>query len=292
MLHTIQNHDLTVVISDMGAELQSVRSADGQEWLWQGDPVYWDRRAPILFPHCGRFWNNLATAYGVPCNPGMHGFLQNQHAEAVERKDTSIVFRQTENADTLSRYPFPYEIHICYTLDGNTLTLSTEVKNTGTRTMPYGYGGHPGFRVPFAGGRLEDYYVRFCEKSKVEAVCFTANNCFLTGGTKPFPLRDGDCFDLSEAFFANGSVFLCHMPQEITLMTDLSDRHITMRYPGFSYLGLWKAPGSDFLCIEPWCSLPATDRQNTELTEKKDLLQLKPGQCNTHTYSIQFFAES
>ena len=288
MLYTIQNQNLTVVLSDHGAELQSVQSTDGTEWLWQGDPAYWERRAPVLFPHCGRFWNNLVTAYGVPCNPGMHGFLRDQPTVAEEVSGSSIVFRQTENSETLGRYPFPYEVRICYALEEDTITVRAEIKNTGTRTMPYGYGGHPGFRVPFAGGDLEDYYIRFCDKSGAEALCFDADNCFITGGSRPFPLRDGDRFDLCEDFFANGSTFLCHMPPEVTLMTDRSGRHITLRYPGFPYLGLWKAPGGAFLCIEPWCSLPATSGQSTELTEKSDLLRLEPGQTHTHTYSMQF----
>ncbi len=288
MLYTIQNSYLTVVISDVGAELQSVKDAGGTEWLWQGDPAFWERRAPNLFPFCGRFWNNLASVHGVPCNPGMHGFFRDQLTAAEDISGSSIVFRQTENAETLGIYPFPYEVRLCYALDGNALTVRAEIRNTGTRTMPYGYGGHPGFRVPFAGGKLEDYFIRFSDRSGAREVCFDEDHCFLTGGSKPFPLRDGDRFDLTEAFFASGSTFLCEMPPEVTLMTELSDRRITMRYPGFSYLGLWKAPGADFLCIEPWCSLPATAGQNTELTEKKDLLQLQPGCTNVHTYSICF----
>ena len=37
MLYTLKNEYLTVTVSDRGAELQSVRRADGREYLWQGD---------------------------------------------------------------------------------------------------------------------------------------------------------------------------------------------------------------------------------------------------------------
>lgn len=288
MLYTIHNSYLTAVISDVGAELQSVKSADGTEWLWQGDPAFWGERAPILFPFCGRFWNNLATVHGVPCNPGMHGFFRSLPTVAEEHTETSAVFRQTESAKTLSCYPFPYELRLCYALTGSTLTVRAEIRNTGVRTMPYGYGGHPGFRVPFAGGTLEDYFIRFPNRSDAHAVCFDAQNCFITGGSKPFPLRDGNRFDLTDGFFAAGSTFLCRMPPEVSLMTERSNRRITLSYPGFPYLGLWKAPGADFLCIEPWCSLPAAAGQSTELTEKEDLIQLKPGCTNVHTYTVRF----
>ena len=57
MNYTIENEDLRVVISSLGAEVQSVvRKSDDKELWWQGDPRFWDGRSPILFP-----------AYGMVC---------------------------------------------------------------------------------------------------------------------------------------------------------------------------------------------------------------------------------
>ena len=44
----IGNRQLTVALETLGAELFSLRTPDGAEWLWQGDPKYWEGRAPIL----------------------------------------------------------------------------------------------------------------------------------------------------------------------------------------------------------------------------------------------------
>lgn len=49
-METLQNEFLTVEVSDLGAELQSIKDADEHEYLWQGDDKYWGRRSPILFP--------------------------------------------------------------------------------------------------------------------------------------------------------------------------------------------------------------------------------------------------
>jgi len=54
MIYTLKNDFLKVEIADMGAELMSVRSKDGCEYLWQGDDRYWASRAPWMFPVCGR----------------------------------------------------------------------------------------------------------------------------------------------------------------------------------------------------------------------------------------------
>ena len=58
MNYTIENEDLRVVISSLGAEVQSVvRKSDDKELWWQGDPRFWDGRSPVLFPACGGLWN-------------------------------------------------------------------------------------------------------------------------------------------------------------------------------------------------------------------------------------------
>ena len=49
----IKNEFLEVSISSVGAEIQSVISKDGKEYIWQGDPAYWNKHAPVLFPICG-----------------------------------------------------------------------------------------------------------------------------------------------------------------------------------------------------------------------------------------------
>ena len=100
MIVQLKNDCLTVAISDIGAELQSVRGADGTEYLWQGDKASWADRAPVLFPFCGRLWDGKCTDAGIPCNPGVHGFLRFMTTEVTEKSDTSVTFRARDNAET------------------------------------------------------------------------------------------------------------------------------------------------------------------------------------------------
>ena len=76
MNYTIANEQLTVTISDRGAELQSVKGTDGRERIWQGDPAVWGRRSPVLFPLCGRTYEGKSTADGIPCDLPLHGLFQ------------------------------------------------------------------------------------------------------------------------------------------------------------------------------------------------------------------------
>ena len=46
----LENEQVIVKIKEMGAELTSVLDrASGYEFIWQGDPNYWGRQAPISF---------------------------------------------------------------------------------------------------------------------------------------------------------------------------------------------------------------------------------------------------
>ena len=53
----LSNDILTVEVSAHGAELQSIRKGD-VEYLWQGDPAFWGRRSPVLFPIVGSVWES------------------------------------------------------------------------------------------------------------------------------------------------------------------------------------------------------------------------------------------
>lgn len=52
-----------IQVSTKGAELQSL-IANGKEYLWQGDPAFWGRRAPILFPIVGRLADDTLRIEG------------------------------------------------------------------------------------------------------------------------------------------------------------------------------------------------------------------------------------
>ena len=87
MLYTIQNEFLKATVSLYGAELQSLIAADGTEFLWQGDPAYWNERSPILFPYIGRMTNKSFYLDGElhhMQNHGIRKFLHGLFQPAVE----------------------------------------------------------------------------------------------------------------------------------------------------------------------------------------------------------------
>ena len=84
MNYTISNDQIEVVISDVGAELMSVKSRkDGTEFLWQGDPTFWGGRAYNLFPICGRLADGKYTYEGETYEMNLHGFVRKSVLDAT-----------------------------------------------------------------------------------------------------------------------------------------------------------------------------------------------------------------
>ena len=68
----IENSELSVSVSTLGAELMSVSGKGGTEFLWNGDKNVWSGRAPLLFPICGGLkdgkyiYEGECIGYGIP----------------------------------------------------------------------------------------------------------------------------------------------------------------------------------------------------------------------------------
>ena len=73
---------MQINVSNKGAELTSIM-ANGREYLWQGDPAFWGRRAPILFPIVGRLADDKLHINGNEYTMKQHGFA----------RDTDFVLR-------------------------------------------------------------------------------------------------------------------------------------------------------------------------------------------------------
>ena len=65
-METILENDVCrAVINHDGAELTSFKlKSNDLEYIWQGDPEFWGRHSPVLFPIVGRLKENQYTYNG------------------------------------------------------------------------------------------------------------------------------------------------------------------------------------------------------------------------------------
>ena len=289
MLYTLKNEQLTVTLSDFGAEVISVKHATGCEYIWQADPTYWAGQAPLLFPICGRLTQGRYTYGGKTYEMNLHGFARKTTFAGEQTGENSVRFTLSDTPETRAIYPFAFALTVDYTLEGNSLRSSITVENTGKEVLPNAVGLHPGFNVPLDSGSFEDWYLEFSEPCSPDKLIFS-DTCYLTGKKVAFPLENGTTLALCHDLFDNDAIFLSRIGQTVSLRSDKSDRFVTFSFPEFPYLGIWHAPKTDapYVCIEPWCGLPAYDGEIDDFATKCDMFRLCPGDKKTLGYSILF----
>lgn len=288
---TLENSRLRLTVDSLGAQMMSLQTLDGREYLWQGDPRYWCDRAPVLFPFVGRLTGNSYRYGGQVYSMGIHGFAAHQDFSCLCPKPNRLVLQLTDNGETREQYPFAFSLNIIYELIDNRVQVTYQVENSGTGILPFGIGGHPGFRVPLEEGeQFDDYVLEFAGGCQPDRVGFTPQ-VFLSGQDQPYPLKEGKYLPLRHDLFDEDAVILKNMSREVTLRSQVSPHGVQVSYPDMPYLGLWHMPNTDapYLCIEPWSSLPARQDVVEDFACKSDLIQLGPGKTYVNTWSITIF---
>ena len=288
MMHSIKNDYMKVTVSEMGAELQSIIGVDGTEYLWQGDPAYWDGRSPNIFPYVARLTQESYYMDGELHHMPIHGFAPTSRFEVVDKSEEEICLELKSTPETYAQYPRKFVFQVEYVLDDDRLDVIYRVKNEDEKPMYFGLGGHPGFNVPLAEGLdFTDYRLKFAAQCNPQLIGLT-ETCFLNGHDTADEMKDNCEIPLSHELFDNDAIVLKNVVGEVRLESDLDPHSVTVTFPQMSYLGFWHMPKTDapYVCIEPWCSLPSTQDKIAVFEEQPDLIHLAPGGVYSNVWGI------
>lgn len=279
---TLKNDFLTVIISEIGAEMQSI-VMDEKELLWQGDPAFWAKRAPVLFPICGGLKNDKYTFGDKEYTLEKHGFARSKTFSSEALSDTSAVFTLTPDKDTLTMYPFNWELKIIYTLNGASISIEYRVTNNSDTVMPYSIGSHEGYALD---GDIENYELVFEKDEDFNASVLDGN--LLTYDTAK-AYESGKILPLCYKYFEiDALVFTSLKSRSVTLRNKTDNSTVTVDFKNCPYLLLWTKPNAPYLCIEPWTGLPDYVDETGVLTEKKTAALLEKGKTDTVKHTITF----
>lgn len=287
-LYTIQNENMKVVLDSAGAVLHSIQK-DGAEYLWQGDPQYWQRRDANLFPYVGRLTDDKYLLEGKEYPMTRHGFCIGTEFAVTEQTGSSVRFTLEDNETTCEMYPFRFAFHVTYRLEGNTIVKTCLVENRNDRMMYFGLGGHPGFLVPLDGaGDFTDWKLVFDKPCTPTRIDFDPSNYRLAGTTSDFPLENGTTLPLKHDLFDLDAVVLRDTSRTVTICSEKSHRSVTVSYPDHPFVGLWHAPKTDapYVCIEPWVSLPSHSAYVEELTKQEHIIHLPAGETYQNIMTV------
>ena len=287
MLYTIKNNFISVTVNDHGAELWSIKNADGLEYLWQGDPAYWADRSPNLFPYIGRMINKRYTYKGKSYPMDIHGFALSMDFELISHTDTELTLALNSSDATKVQYPWNFKFQITYQIRSSKLEIFFSVKNTDNTVMLFAVGGHPGFMVPLTTGeKFEDYRLRFDGNASPERVIFT-EDCFVDT-LAPYSFDENNAIQLRHDLFDQDAIVLRNTAKKVILENPKGIHSVTVEFPDIEYIGFWHEVKTDapYVCIEPWSSLPSARGAETIWDNQKDLLHLQPQEIYTNKWSI------
>ncbi len=227
---------------------------------------------PLLFPfpnriHNGRFSHRGQEYVVAPSEwsqQTIHGFCVNRPWTVLESTPQSVTGEFLLSRDAPERraqWPADARLVVKYTVDANRLRADITVENPDTVPLPWGFGTHPYFRLPFGGSHTPQNCIIHADVSEQ----WELNECFPTGRKQPIPaekdLRHGWKFGAG----AQDDVYtgLTSRDGEIVQTIDdpVSGICLTQRScDKFRELVVFTPKGRPTICLEPYTCV--TDASN------------------------------
>lgn len=289
----LSNEYLTVTINEFGAEIQSIIDRKTQhEFIWQADPTYWKRHAPVLFPIIGRLHEQRYHYEENQYVLGAHGFARDSLFEVMEQSATSVTLVLTDSETTREVYPFSFRLAIQISLEDQQVTVKHDVTNTSlTSPLYYSIGGHPAFNV------LHDHHdeyqgvrVLIEQQGEIDHIPLTHDGYVkMSEVMKDVPVNKL----LQHQDFANDAL-IYRLSEDARIVLEDTRVKVDMTTHKMPYLGIWspypvKAP---FVCLEPWAGLPDDWQHQGDFVQKVAIQSLAPEHTQVHAYHVTLILKS
>ena len=287
IIHTLENDYLRVNINSFGAELVSlIDKEDGVEHIWEGNPRFWPRKAPILFPCVGESKNQEVTIDGTVYPMGRHGFARLMEFQKVSEAPAEVVFELRENEETLKSYPFSFIFQVSYELNRKSVIQKFHVLNSDNHPIGFQVGGHPAFAVPFGeNGSYSDYQIQFNQELDLDRHLLTKDGLY--SGEMRKVLRNETSFSLSYDLFEEDALVFKNIPSKsVSIQHTSGGKKLRVDYSEFPHLGIWSVPGADYVCIEPWIGCADNVDQPSDFFEKDSIITLQSTQSFSASFTI------
>lgn len=276
MRFSIENEIIRLEIAELGAEMKSLQSKESKrEYLWQANPDFWPRTAPILFPIVGRLVEDQYLHDGHVYPLSQHGFARDRIFEIVDQHPERIRLLLKSDYESQKFYPFDFELYITYNLAKNWVWIDYEVVNSGNSQMFFSVGAHPGFALPDF--PTSSYSLEF-EKSENLSANPLDQGLLKVESTEGFSLMGNSILLDSEIFLNDAIVFQNLNSSYISINDDFGKSFLKLHFSGFPWLGIWSKPEAPFVCIEPWFGHADFVGRPKEISEKDGVLSLDPAE--------------
>jgi galactose mutarotase-like enzyme len=278
---SLSNAEISIQIKSLGAELCSLKSTANKEYIWEGNPEFWGKHSPVLFPIVGTLKNNTFFHNEKEYHLSRHGFARDMEFTLIEKTENSATFSIQSNSETLKNYPFEFELQMHYSLINTTLEIAYSVINKSDNRIPFSIGAHPAFALP---GNFEDYSLDF---EKVEPLDYTLLENDLVSKQTETLHTDSNKVPLTYELFKRDALIFKKLQSNSLTIVEKEKPILKVHFENFPSLGIWTKVDAPFICIEPWFGYSDTVESTGNLFEKEGVIVLEANDTFQAKFSIE-----
>jgi len=278
---TISNSNLTAKINHLGAELFSLKNRENKEYIWEGNPAFWGKHFPVLFPIVGTLKNNLFYYKESEYHLSRHGFAREMEFKLVEKSEESATFSLISSIESKKAYPFDFELQICYSLEEYKLNIDYKVINKNDFKMPFSIGAHPAFALPKPFGN----YALLFESDEI-LTSFELENDLLSNNFSNIKMIDNQV-PLNYSLFEKDALIFKKLKSKSITILENQNPVLRVRFDDFPNLGIWTKSNAPFLCIEPWLGYSDTIHSTGNILEKEGIQLLEAKKSLNCNFNIE-----
>lgn len=277
----LENGIISIDIANHGAELKSAVK-DGFEYMWCADEKYWARTSPVLFPIVGSLKDKSYKFDGKVYQMNQHGFARDYEFELIDYDNTSATYIFKDNEETLTKYPFKFNLTIKYTLINNKIKIDWTVENKNDRIMSFSIGAHPAFNL-----KEGDNYFKFDTDNDIVYNLIDENGLYDKNSVHT--LKNDGYVKITDDMFDNDAMIIENsQAKEVTICDKRKSAYLKVKFET-ELFGLWspakkRAP---FVCIEPWYGRCDRNDFDGELSKKDYIINLNPHEKFNASYEIE-----
>ncbi len=286
---TIANGQLTAAFNPLGAELSSLKDAQGRELMTDADPAFWTGRAPLLFPVVGKPAGEVIRIDGREYPMKQHGFARRLPFTLIDHSADSATFRLEASDDTRAHYPFDFTLDARFFLDDATLTTEITITNPNATNMPASFGFHPAFAWPLPYGEDRAAHRITFSRDEPDGVRPIAVDGTIAPGEKPSPLTRRT-LTLEDELFAHDALVWDKIRSDTVTYGAPKGPQLEIAFPDTPMLGIWTKPGAHYICVEPWHGIADPEGYSGEMKDKPGIFLIPPGGTKLIAMSVSLVA--
>jgi galactose mutarotase-like enzyme len=268
--YQLENNTIKIAVDSHGGEMKSlVKKETGTEYLWQADPQFWGRSAPVLFPFVGSVNGGNFRTKGVTYPMGQHGFARDMEFNLESQTDDEIWFSLRANEETLSKFPYDFKLKLGYRLGEGKVTVIWRVENPGAEELPFSIGGHPAFYCPVKDGiKQTDCWIKLDAEGEIVSTRLAGG--LASDEQDVYELADGYLKVTEQLFDKDALIIENQGIKEVSLCDENKNPYLTIKMSA-PLFGIWSPPkkNAPFICIEPWYGRCDSTGFDGELKDRK-----------------------